>query len=102
MVTVVLGLLFPVLVSLAYMPTVGAFWQGRYELPFFIGVLPSAGFYWIRPVSHRRRVGVISLCGAVLVVVDVACVVHVEQAELRRLVSVQDPAWVHPSLWVTG
>src|SRR5213079_2450972 len=40
---VVTALVIPVVLSLTFMTSVGAVWQGRYALPFVIGILPLCG-----------------------------------------------------------
>jgi hypothetical protein len=100
---VVVLLLLPVAVSLLMMSTAGAFWQGRYELPIFIGILPLCGLLLDKasfaPAEGSR---LIMLAGVILVVINVACVVHLQQLEQGRFVSAHDRAWVHPAPWMTG
>jgi hypothetical protein len=97
------ALVVPVLLSLVFMPSLGAIWQGRYELPFVIGVLPLCGLLLdeagFAPVEGRRLV---ALSGLFLLVSHVACVYHVEQHELGRPASADDPAWWHPSGYLLG
>ena len=85
------------------MPSLGAFWQGRYELPFVIGILPLCGLVLddagFAPQEGRRLV-VSRRCFSLIT--QVACPVHVQQMELDRAVSAHDAAWSHPSLWGTG
>jgi len=93
----------PVLLSLLFMPSLGAIWQGRYELPFVIGVLPLCGLLLdeagFAPVEGRRLV---ALSGLFLAASQIACVYHVEQHELGRPASADDPAWWHPSGYLLG
>jgi hypothetical protein len=100
---VIASLVIPVLLSVALMPGHGAVWQGRYELPFVIGILPVCGILLDKsgfaPVEGGR---VIAACAVALTAVQVACVVHVEQLELQRPVSSGDASWVHASVWVVG
>jgi len=97
---VLIALVLPIGPSIYAMPTSGAIWQGRYELPLVIGILPICGLLLDRaafaPVEGRRLV---ALCGFAIGVVNVACVVHVQQLELDRSVSAGDAAWVHPPLF---
>ena len=89
------AVLVPVLLSLVFMPSAGAIWQGRYEIPFVIGVLPLCGLLLdeagFAPVEGRRLV---ALCCVFLAISHVACVYHVEHLELGRSVSVHDKAWL--------
>lgn len=91
-------LVVPVIVSLVFMPSVGAIWQGRYELPFVIGVLPLCGLLLdeagFAPVEGPRLV---ALSGAFLAIAHVVCVYHVVQWSLGRPASADDPSWWHPS-----
>ncbi|WP_151082748.1 DUF2142 domain-containing protein [Nocardioides cynanchi] len=100
---VVASLVVPILLALALMPSMGAAWQGRYELPFLIGFLPLCGLLLdqagFAPTEGGR---LIAISAVLLTVVQVACVVHVEQLELQRRISAGDPSWVHPSPWVIG
>lgn len=100
---VVTSLAVPVILSLMFMPSLGAVWQGRYELPFVIGILPLCGLVLddagFAPREGRRLV---ALSLVFLGITQVACVMHVEQGELGRHVSAGDPAWVHPQPWLVG
>jgi len=93
----VTSLLVPVVLSLVFMPSAGAIWQGRYEIPFVVGILPLCGLVLdevgFAPVEAPR---LIALSSAFLVIAQLACVYHVEQLELHRVQSVTDPAWWHP------
>jgi hypothetical protein len=99
----VAALVVPVALSLVFMPSLGAIWQGRYELPFVIGILPLCGLLLdeagFAPVEGRRLV---ALSGVFLAISQVACAYHVEQLELDRPVSANDPAWWHPSGYLLG
>jgi hypothetical protein len=93
----------PVILSLVFMPSLGAIWQGRYVLPFAIGVLPLCGLFLdeadFAPVEGKRLVG---LCGVFLAISNVVCVYHVEQWALQQPESAHDPAWWHPPGYVIG
>jgi uncharacterized membrane protein YedE/YeeE len=96
-------LVIPVAISLVFMPSAGAVWQGRYEQPFVIGILPLCGLVLddvgFAPREGRRLVGLSALF---LLIAQVACVYHLEQDELRRAVSAGDASWVHPPAVLTG
>lgn len=91
------SLLVPVVLSLVFMPSDGAVWQGRYEIPFVIGILPLCGLILddaqFAPVEAPRLIRVSALF---LAIAQVACVLHVRQLELKRPESFTDPAWWHP------
>src|SRR4051794_15077723 len=82
---VLVALVVPVALSLWFMPSLGAFWQGRYELPFVIGILPLCGLLLDRagfaPQEGRRLV---ALSAGFLAVVQVGSVVNVERMEQGR------------------
>jgi hypothetical protein len=95
--------LVPVILSLVFMPSVGAIWQGRYELPFVIGILPLCGLLLDEVnFAPNERPRLIALSGLFLVISHAACVVHVERHELGRPPSVSDPAWWHPPGYLLG
>jgi hypothetical protein len=93
----VTSLLIPVVLSLVFMPSSGAFWQGRYEIPFVIGILPLCGLVLddvgFAPNEGRRLIG---LSAIFLVIAHVGSIYHVEQIEMKRPQSLSDPAWWHP------
>lgn len=97
------ALVVPVALSLLLMPSKGAVWQGRYELPFVIGILPLCGLVLdeadFAPVEGVRLT---ALSGLFLAIAQVVCPYHVEQLELARPVSADDPAWWHPPGVVLG
>jgi hypothetical protein len=99
----VVSLVVPVVLSLVFMPSLGALWQGRYELPFVIGILPLCGLLLddagFAPVEGVRLIG---LSGACLAITQVVCVYHVQQLELGRAVSVNDSSWWQPPGFVLG
>ncbi len=93
----------PLVVAAAFMPSVGAVWQGRYELPFVIGVLPVAGLILDdRRFAPRGQLLLVLACLGCLSVCQVASVVHVMRMELVRSVSTLHSGWTHPSDLVVG
>lgn len=101
---VALALAVPILLSIRFMSLIGSGWQGRYELPFMIGILPLCGLMldeagFAPRLGHRPILIGSAIC---LTVSQVLCVVHLEQMELTRAVSVNDTGWVHPAPWVVG
>jgi hypothetical protein len=97
------SLVVPVMLSLVFMPSAGAIWQGRYEIPFVIGVLPLCGLLLdeagFAPVEGRRLA---ALSGVFMAISQVVCVYHVEQIELQRPASLGDLAWWHPPGFLLG
>jgi hypothetical protein len=93
----------PVLLSLAFMNSVGAIWQGRYILPWAIGILPLCGLALddagFAPNEGRRLAG---LASVFLAISQVICPYHVQQLELERHASVIDASWWHAPATVLG
>jgi hypothetical protein len=82
----------------------GGIWQGRYLLPYMVGVVMLAGLALddARWRSERRDRVPRLLALAMLAVAHVVSVVHVQLAELDRDVSALDTGWAHPPVAVTG
>jgi hypothetical protein len=100
---VLVSLLVPVALSLYFMPSLGAFWQGRYELPFVIGILPLCGLLLDRAgFAPHEGPKLVALSAVFLAVVQVVSVVHVERMEQARAVSASDPHWADPGPWLLG
>jgi Predicted membrane protein (DUF2142) len=99
----VFSLVVPIALSLLLMPGSGAVWQGRYELPYVIGILPLCGLV-LDDAGFAPREGprLVLLSVAALVIAQVASAYHVQHMELGRRVSVSDTSWVHPPLWATA
>jgi hypothetical protein len=99
----IFSLVVPVALSLVFMPSLGAIWQGRYELPYVLGILPLCGLLLddagFAPREGTRLIGLSMLA---LGVAQVASVAHVQHMELGRAVSASDTSWFHPATWVTG
>jgi hypothetical protein len=82
----------------------GGFWQGRYLLPFMVGVMMLAGLVLdsARRFTDSRDRRPQMLAVTMVAVAHVVSVVHVQLSELDREVSAQDPGWAHPPVAVTG
>lgn len=101
---VAMSLLVPSLLVAATLEGRGGIWQGRYSLPFVVGVMVVAGLVldrvrW-RTDGHDPRPQLLAV--AMLAAAHVTSVVHVQTTELGRSVSAGDPGWVHPPTAVTG
>jgi hypothetical protein len=100
---VVVALGVPVALSLWFMPSLGAFWQGRYELPFVIGILPLCGLLLDKAgFAPHEGPKLVALSAVFLAVVQIVSVVHVERMEQARAVSAADPHWADPGPWAIG
>jgi hypothetical protein len=99
----IFSLVVPVALSLVFMPSLGAVWQGRYELPYVIGILPLCGLI-LDDAGFAPREGtrLVTLSVLALGIAQVACPWHVQELELARKVSASDSSWVHPQAWVLG
>lgn len=95
---VVASLAIPLALTAATYAGRGAMWQGRYGLPFSLGiVLVAAHVLDRRHPASRRRAGLIVIGGALMAVATAACLLKVRGEELARAVSATDPAWHPPS-----
>jgi hypothetical protein len=96
-------LVIPIVLSVIFMPSYGAIWQGRYELVYTIGILPLCGLLMDRrgfaPVEGRRLI-VSSL--VFLGLAHVVGVVNVMHLELARPESTEHSGWVHPPVAVVA
>ena len=95
-ISTVITLFLPVAISLATIQDRGAIWQGRYLLPFVVGVLLLCGLALDQADAlHYERIAIPSIL--MLVTAQVISVVQVARHELTRPASALDPGWVHPS-----
>jgi len=99
----VLGLLVPAVLVAATLSTWGGNWQGRYALPFLVGVPLLASWSaparaWAEP-GRRRWVGLALVAAWVLA--NLLSVLHVRSSELGRAVSRDDSAWAHGPVLLT-
>jgi hypothetical protein len=95
------AVLVPVALTLATAKSQGLIWQGRYGMPYIIGVLLMCGVVLDRvgwaPVEGRRLA---LLAGSMLTVAHVVSIHHVMASELSRPVSAGDRSWAHPPVLV--
>jgi hypothetical protein len=96
-----LSLAVPIALTLATLHSQGLVWQGRYEMPYVVGILLMCGTVLDRvnwaAVEGRRLV---YLAGTMLAGGHVVSIHHVMTSELSRSVSADDPMWVHPPVLV--
>jgi hypothetical protein len=82
----------------------GADWQGRYALPFVIGVLLLASTLeendQVRSDLSRKLFGFVAV--SMLATAHVVSVADVQVRELGRDISSQDDRWLHPPTWATA
>lgn len=93
----------PFLFTLVTYVSKGSFWQGRYGLPFVVGVPLLIGFALDRrPPIHRLGAPVVVTILALLSVAHAVSPINVMLLEFRRSASIHDPHWVHPAVWGVG
>ena len=100
---IVLTLLVPIVFTYFTAESRGAFWQGRYGLPFIVGILPMCG----RVLDRSRwapveRVRLLPLGLGMLAAAQVMSVWNVAHDESRRPISAADPHWVTLPPWLIG
>lgn len=91
----VVVVLMPIGITLLTVETQGLIWQGRYQLPWAVGVLLVAGISLDR--SHflpRERGRVLVLAAALLALAQAWSIHGLAVDEGRRRVSIGDPGWV--------
>ncbi len=80
----VVAVAVPLALTIPTIRTAGAIWQGRYGLPYHLGLTLLAGLALeLSPPRHRWTVVLVPLGAAGLVVANAASVLHVLDTELR-------------------
>jgi len=96
---IVIAVVLPLAFTLATLDNVGDIWQGRYGLPYAVGVLLLAGV--IRSQHHPAAAPswkVSGSTGVLYAVAVVACLLKVRADELNQNeASVADPTWSAPA-----
>lgn len=102
-----LSLAVPFAITIATILTAGTVWQGRYTLPFSLGVALVAGLS-LEMGAARARLShaaalVLSVTGALaLVVSHVVSVVNVLLRETQQSPLSGDPRWIQAPAWMIG
>ena len=96
-----LALFMPVAPTLATMHSEGLVWQGRYVLPYGVGLLLLAGVVLARGRA-RSAPGPTLVATAMLAAAHVVSVVGVVRGELANPVSTGDGDWLQPPTVVIG
>ena len=101
-----LSLGVPLAITLATVQSAGLIWQGRYTMPYSVGVVMIAGLALDSQVprfAQRQPVrAVTALVGSAgLVVSHVTSAVNVQNKESANPIF-RDIGWVHVPLWCTG
>ncbi|QWZ06375.1 hypothetical protein KRR39_12215 [Nocardioides panacis] len=97
------AVLVPVAVTEATVGTGGPLWQGRYGLPFHIGVVLLAGLALERRAHWHHLAPVLLLvAGVCLAVGQVVSPVQVLRHELATSPLRDSASWVHLSVWCVG
>ncbi|MCW2765084.1 MAG: hypothetical protein JWO11_1043 [Nocardioides sp.] len=99
--SILFAVLVPTALTLATLKSQGLIWQGRYGMPYIIGVLLLCGVVLDRvgwaPVEGRRLA---LLAGLMLTTAQVVSIHHVVASELSQSASADDSSWVHPPVLV--
>lgn len=96
--TMLVGLGLPLLLTALTYEGRGAMWQGRYGLPFTVGiVLLAAHLLDVTDWSSRLEDGVHLMGAALLAIGTGACLLKVLRMELARPESALDPSWLQPA-----
>ena len=97
------AVLVPATVTASTISTGGPLWQGRYGLPFHIGVILLAGLALeLRARRHRLAPLLLSVAGVCLVVGQVVSPVQVLRTELATSPLRDSATWVRPSVWLVA
>jgi hypothetical protein len=95
----VVTILMPVGLTLLTSETQGVIWQGRYQLPFVVGIPILAGMVADGRDTRSELGTALRLIGfGMLGAAHVWSVVHVLVAEKAEPVATADPAWMNPSV----
>jgi hypothetical protein len=101
---VVLSIAVPVVLVALTQDGQGSGWQGRYALPFVVGVLPMAAVLMdpdrVRRALQRPVFGVVAV--SMLALAQAVSVASLQSREMDRDVSAHDAGWVHPPIWGTA
>jgi hypothetical protein len=97
------AVLVPIGVTASTISVGGPLWQGRYGLPFHMGVVLLAGLALeLRPHRHRLTPLLLSVAAVCLVVGQVVSPVRVLRTELATSPLRDSALWVRPSVWLVG
>jgi hypothetical protein len=97
--TIALSLGLPLVLTAITYEGRGAMWQGRYGLPYSMGIVLLASHVLdVRGWVSRFRPGLLVIGSALLAISTAACFVKVLNRELARSVSSVDGAWHQPSV----
>ena len=94
----------PVTFSILTIGLSGPLWQGRYGLPFHMGLFLLAGLALDHRRDHAPRTARLAFLAGwtVLAVAQVLSVVHVLDRELVTSPLAGSTAWIHGPAWVAG
>ncbi len=96
--TMVVSLAIPLLLTAATYAGRGSMWQGRYGLPYAMGVVLIAALVLDRSGLETRLRGAILTLGSVAMGIGIAaCLVKLLTNEAGRSVSRLDPGWLQPA-----
>lgn len=102
-VTVMLAIAVPVALTIPTIRTAGPIWQGRYGLPYFLGLSLLAGVALEETEPRDRRVvPVVGACWLALVVAHMVAALHVLSGELATSPLAHSPSWLRPHAWMVA
>jgi hypothetical protein len=102
-IAVAVSALLPMIFTWLTVQSQGTIWQGRYSLPFVVGVLVLCGCV-LDDAGYlpRQRAAVVALGCAILATAHCVSIVVVQANEMRHDISRADPAWVTGPAWLVG
>lgn len=100
--SVVATIALPVLLTLATASSQGVIWQGRYQLPFVVGILVMCGICMDRRNAGRLACDAALFGSALIVIAHVWSVVGVAVIEANRTDVATNPSAIDAPLWTIG
>jgi hypothetical protein len=90
-----LSFIVPLILSTAQYSSLGAFWQGRYGLPYTFGLFLMSSLAYERMPQGRLLTSLVEIVGwAALVAANTVSVLHVLSLEISRSPSYRTGSWV--------
>jgi len=100
---VLLSFAVPFVLSSIMYADLGAYWQGRYGLPYTFGVILLSGFVFDQRTLGGPRTALSVVAGWLAIsAANTISVVHVLHLEVSGSPSIGSNSWPTPSAWVAG